>query len=123
MAPTFLEILISLSLSITINGVSLKLAVINGTGDARKILEKIKTGEVYYDFIEVMACTGGCINGGGQPVINADIQEKVDFRQKRAGALYLLDSTVKMQKSHKNPAVNQLYEEYLENFNNTHKRK
>jgi NADP-reducing hydrogenase subunit HndD len=64
-----------------------------------------------------MACTGGCINGGGQPVINADIQEKVDFRQKRAGALYLLDSTAKMQKSHKNPAVNQLYEEYLEKPN------
>ena len=52
---------------VKINGTHIKVAIINGTGDARKVIEKIKNKEVYYDFIEVMTCEGGCISGGGQP--------------------------------------------------------
>lgn len=103
--------------TIKLAGLDINIAVVHGAVNIPEMFERIAKGDKQYHFIEVMACTGGCINGGGQPVINADIQEKVDFRQKRAGALYLLDSTAKMQKSHKNPAVNQLYEEYLEKPN------
>lgn len=103
--------------TIKLAGLDINIAVVHGAVNIPEMFERIAKGDKQYHFIEVMACTGGCINGGGQPVINADVQEKVDFRQKRAGALYLLDSTAKMQKSHKNPAVNQLYEEYLEKPN------
>ena len=99
--------------TIKLAGLDINIAVVHGAVNIPEMFERIAKGDKQYHFIEVMACTGGCINGGGQPVINADIQEKVDFRQKRAGALYLLDETAKMQKSHKNGAVNQLYEEYL----------
>ena len=99
--------------TIKLAGLDINIAVVHGAVNIPEMFERIAKGDKQYHFIEVMACTGGCINGGGQPVINADVQEKVDFRQKRAGALYLLDSTAKMQKSHKNPAVNQLYEEYI----------
>ena len=103
--------------TIKLAGLDINIAVVHGAVNIPEMFERIAKGDKQYHFIEVMACTGGCINGGGQPVINADVQEKVDFRQKRAGALYLLDSTAKMQKSHKNPAVNQLYKEYLEKPN------
>ena len=103
--------------TIKLAGLDINIAVVHGAVNIPEMFERIKKGDKQYHFIEVMACTGGCINGGGQPVVNADVQEKVDLRQKRAGALYLLDSTAKMQKSHKNPAVNQLYEEYLEKPN------
>lgn len=103
--------------TIKLAGLDINIAVVHGAVNIPEMFERIAKGDKQYHFIEVMACTGGCINGGGQPVINADVQEKVDFRQKRAGALYLLDSTAKMQKSHKNLAVNQLYEEYLEKPN------
>ena len=103
--------------TIKLAGLDINIAVVHGAVNIPEMFERIAKGDKQYHFIEVMACTGGCINGGGQPVINADVQEKVDFRQKRAGALYLLDSTAKTQKSHKNPAVNQLYEEYLEKPN------
>ena len=103
--------------TIKLAGLDINIAVVHGAVNIPEMFERIASGEKQYHFIEVMACTGGCINGGGQPVVNADIQEKVDLRQKRAGALYLLDSSAKMQKSHKNQAVNQLYEEYLEKPN------
>ena len=103
--------------TIKLAGLDINIAVVHGAVNIPEMFERIKKGDKQYHFIEVMACTGGCINGGGQPVVNADVQEKIDLRQKRAGALYLLDSIAKMQKSHKNPAVNQLYEEYLEKPN------
>lgn len=96
--------------SITINGVTLKIAVINGTGDARRILEKIKSGEVYYDFIEVMACEGGCIAGGGQPRnnINTPILKK-----KRANGLYKSDKKMKIRNSFDNPDIIDIYDNFL----------
>ena len=96
--------------SITINGVSLKLAVINGTGDARKVLKKIKTGEVYYDFIEVMACEGGCIAGGGQPRIYPNT---VELKNKRAKGLYKSDKKMKIRNASDNPDIIDIYDNFL----------
>lgn len=96
--------------SITINGVTLKLAVINGTGDARKVLEKIKTGEVYYDFIEVMACEGGCIAGGGQPRNSATTPI---LKNKRAEGLYKSDKRIKIRNSFDNPDIKDIYDNFL----------
>lgn len=96
--------------SITINGFNLKIAVINGTGDARRILEKIKAGEVYYDFIEVMACEGGCIAGGGQPRNNLSIPA---LKIKRAKALYKSDKSMKIRNASQNPDVINIYDNFL----------
>ena len=96
--------------SITINGVSLKLAVINGTGDARKVIEKIKSGEVYYDFIEVMACEGGCIAGGGQPRVFPCTNE---LKFKRMKGLYKSDKRMKIRNACDNIDVKLLYDDFL----------
>lgn len=96
--------------SITISGVTLKLAVINGTGDARKVLEKIKTGEVYYDFIEVMACEGGCIAGGGQP---RNILPTPELKLKRMKGLYKSDKRMKIRNASSNPDIIDIYDNFL----------
>lgn len=96
--------------SITINGVTLKIAVINGTGDARKIIEKLKIGEVYYDFIEVMACEGGCIAGGGQPRNNLNTPI---LKNKRAKGLYKSDKKMKIRNAFDNPDIIDIYDNFL----------
>lgn len=96
--------------SITINGVTLKIAVINGTGDARKVLEKIKTGELYYDFIEVMACEGGCIAGGGQP---RNVMATPVLKNKRAKGLYKSDKRMKIRNAFDNPDIIDIYDNFL----------
>jgi len=96
--------------SITINGVTLKLAIINGTGDARKVLEEIKTGELYYDFIEVMACEGGCIAGGGQPRVFPCTNE---LKFKRMKGLYKSDKRMKIRNACDNIDVKLLYDDFL----------
>lgn len=96
--------------SITVNGVTLKIAVINGTGDARRVLEKIKTGEVYYDFIEVMACEGGCIAGGGQPRNNLNTPI---LKNKRAKGLYKSDKKMKIRNAFDNPDIIDIYDNFL----------
>ena len=96
--------------SIKINGVNFKIAVINGTGDARLVLNKVKNGEVYYDFIEVMACEGGCIAGGGQPrkfMVNPIIKTK------RAKGLYKSDKRMKTRNSCDNPDIIDIYNNFL----------
>ncbi len=90
-----------------LEGVELKVAVAHGLGNARKIIEAVKNGAEYH-FIEVMACPGGCIGGGGQPRFTNDA-----VRQKRIAAIYREDEGKKMRKSHENPEVVQLYEEFL----------
>jgi iron only hydrogenase large subunit-like protein len=84
-------------------------AVASGLGNARKILESINRGTATYDVIEVMACPGGCINGGGQPYC----QDRVEIINQRIKGLYALDEQYGIRKSHKNPAVQQLYREFL----------
>ena len=96
--------------SITINGVTLKIAVINGTGDARKVIEKIKTGELYYDFIEVMACEGGCIAGGGQPRNSLNTPT---LKNKRAKGLYKSDKKMKIRNAFDNPDIIDIYDNFL----------
>lgn len=96
--------------SITISGITLKLAVINGTGDARHILEKIKKGELYYDFIEVMACEGGCIAGGGQP---RNILTTPVLKSKRMNGLYKSDKRMKIRNASQNPDIIDIYDNFL----------
>ena len=90
----------------------LRAAVAHGLGNARKLMERVKAGE-HFDFIEVMACPGGCINGGGQPIQVSDVRNWVDVKEKRAQALYQGDREKFIRKSHNNPAIKRLYKEYL----------
>ncbi len=92
---------------VEINGLTVKAAVAHGLGNVRKLMEKMKAGEEYH-FIEMMACPGGCIGGGGQPITATD-----DIRQKRIDSIYKIDKNMKLRKSHENPMVQKLYEEYL----------
>ncbi|MCL2199676.1 MAG: NADH-dependent [FeFe] hydrogenase, group A6 [Defluviitaleaceae bacterium] len=94
-----------------------KVAVVHGTANAAKLLDKIKAGEASYDFIEVMACSGGCANGGGQPKISASTRATTDIREARAAALYEEDAKKAVRKSHKNPQIKKLYDDYLEKPN------
>ncbi|MEW6006049.1 MAG: NADH-dependent [FeFe] hydrogenase, group A6 [Stygiobacter sp.] len=96
------------SASIPINGIEINIAVVNGIGNVSPILDEIEKGESKYHFIEVMACPGGCINGGGQP-----IHQKPEKVKKRVQALYGIDSKMKNRKSHENESVKKLYKEFL----------
>ena len=95
---------------IKINGIPIKVAIINGTGDARKIIEKIKNKEVYYDFIEVMACEGGCISGGGQPRV---FPLNKNLKNKRMNALYKSDKRMKIRCASMNPDIKDIYDNFL----------
>ena len=92
-----------------LEGVSLNVAVAHGLVNAKKVMEKVAAGEANYHFIEIMACPGGCLGGGGQPYpTNAEV------RMKRNEAIYREDSGMKLRKSHDNPEVAQIYAEFLE---------
>nr|WP_325239843.1 NADH-dependent [FeFe] hydrogenase, group A6 [uncultured Oscillibacter sp.] len=95
--------------SYQIGSIKLKVAVTSGLGNARKLLEALRAGEVHYDFVEVMACPGGCAGGGGQPI--CDGQELAGERGER---LYALDKGNPMRFSHENPAVLALYKDFME---------
>ena len=98
--------------SIKIKGYKFRLAIINGTGDARKVIEKIKNKELYYDFIEVMACEGGCISGGGQPRV---YDNTINLKKKRMNALYNSDKKMKIRCASDNPDIKKVYKELLGN--------
>ncbi|MBT9153004.1 MAG: NADP-reducing hydrogenase subunit HndC [Firmicutes bacterium] len=93
---------------IPLNGMTLRVAIVNSLGQAEKILNKIKAGEASYHFIEIMGCLGGCIGGGGQP-----FSKDPDIKQKRASALYRQDHLKRVRKSHENPAIKELYRSFL----------
>lgn len=95
--------------SIDITGTEVKVAVVSGLGNARKLIEAIRRGEVFYHFVEVMACPGGCVGGGGQP-----IHEGKEMAEIRSKNLYFLDSHNERRFSHENPEVLKTYAEYLE---------
>ena len=97
----------------TVGEISVRVAVASGLANARELLNKVRSGEEHYDFIEIMACPGGCINGGGQPQVSAEIRNFTDYRAKRASALYQLDEAAEHRKSHQNVSLNKMYEEYL----------
>ncbi|MBE6639427.1 MAG: ferredoxin [Ruminococcaceae bacterium] len=94
--------------------IELKVAVVSGTANAKKLLRAVQSGETKVDFIEVMACPGGCVNGGGQPFQPAVVRNNVDLRALRASVLYTADKNMDLRKSHENSAVKRLYEEYFE---------
>lgn len=97
---------------VKIADLNIRAAVAHGLGNARKLMERVKAGE-HFDFIEIMACPGGCINGGGQPLQVSDVRNWVDFKEKRAKALYKGDREKFIRKSHNNPEIKKLYKEYL----------
>ena len=90
----------------------LRAAVAHGLGNARKLMDAIRAGEKF-DFVEIMACPGGCVNGGGQPLQLSEVRSWIDIRAERAKALYSEDSKSFIRKSHNNPAIKKLYNEYL----------
>ena len=92
-------------------------AVTNGLGNARVLLDMINSGEKKIDFIEVMACPGGCVTGGGQPILNSKELESIDIRADRAKAIYEEDKEMPIRKSHKNPYITKIYDEFLEKPN------
>lgn len=94
-------------------GMDVHVAIASGTANASALLEKVKSGEANYHFIEIMGCPGGCINGGGQPQVPGYVRNTVDVRAKRAEVLYNIDKANTLRQSHKNPAVIELYETYL----------
>ncbi|SCJ52969.1 Iron hydrogenase 1 [uncultured Flavonifractor sp.] len=94
-------------------GKTVRVCVTSGLANAKKVLDGVKSGEMQYDFIEIMACPGGCINGGGQPIQHADVRNWTDVRSLRAKALYTQDEGMTYRRSHENPIVQQVYKEYL----------
>lgn len=94
---------------IEVEGRILKIAVANGLGSTRQLLEKIKSGEYHFDAIEVMACKGGCVGGAGQPYLHGDLT----ILRKRAEGIYNIDRNKEIRKSHENPMIIKLYEEFL----------
>ena len=89
-------------------GTTLRVAVTNGLGNADKLLKALKQGRVHYDFVEVMACPGGCVGGGGQP-----IHDGVEMAGERAPVLYSQDAGMELRFSHENPSITMIYRDYL----------
>ena len=100
--------------TLNVAGKEVKIAVASGLANARKIMEQIRKGESPYHFVEIMACPGGCVMGGGQPIKSSTIRATVDVRKLRASALYEIDEKSVIRKSHESPVMKQLYAEFLE---------
>ena len=100
--------------TVNIAGKEIKVVAASDLANARKILEEIKNGESDYQFVEIMACPGGCVMGGGQPIKSSKVRSEVDVRSLRANALYSIDEKSTIRKSHENPVVKKIYEEFLE---------
>ncbi|HQQ02561.1 MAG TPA: NADH-dependent [FeFe] hydrogenase, group A6 [Bacteroidales bacterium] len=91
-----------------LEGVTLKVAIAHGLANAKRLMTAIRDGKVQYHFVEIMACPGGCLGGGGQP-----IPTNLEIRKKRAEAIYAEDENLPIRKSHENPEVLQIYQEFL----------
>jgi iron only hydrogenase large subunit-like protein len=91
-----------------LEGVELKCAVAHGLANARELMKKIRAKEIELHFVEVMACPGGCLGGGGQPIPTTP-----EIRKKRAEAIYREDEGLPIRKSHENPEIIQIYDEFL----------
>lgn len=94
---------------VQIGAAKVRAAVVSGLGNARKLIDQIESGKVHYDFVEVMACLGGCVGGGGQPIHDGE-----ELAHERGENLYFLDRNAKLRFSHENPDVIRLYENYFE---------
>ena len=100
--------------TVNIARTDIKVVVASGLANAKKILQEIKSGKADYQFVEIMACPGGCVMGGGQPIKSSKVRSEVDVRKLRANSLYTIDEKSTIRKSHENPVVKKIYEEYLE---------
>ena len=100
--------------SYEVGGLTVKVAVASGLANAKELMKKVRKGEIDYQFIEIMACPGGCVNGGGQPVVAASVRNFEDVRGKRAAVLYNIDKNMPLRKSHENPVLKEAYAEYFE---------
>jgi NADH-quinone oxidoreductase subunit G/NADP-reducing hydrogenase subunit HndD len=98
----------------TVGGVTVKVCVVSGLANARTVIDQILAGEKKYDFVEVMACPGGCINGGGQPLQPSSVRNNVDLKAIRAKALYDFDSSIELRRSHESPVMKLLYDDFFE---------
>ncbi|WZL72119.1 NADH-dependent [FeFe] hydrogenase, group A6 [Clostridiaceae bacterium 35-E11] len=98
---------------LTLAGNKIRVAVAHGTASAKKLLDMVKAGEKDYHFIEIMGCSGGCVTGGGQPQVSSKILSECDVRVERAKALYEEDMILELRKSHENPQIIKLYEDFL----------
>jgi NADP-reducing hydrogenase subunit HndD len=98
---------------VKLGDIELKAAVAHGLGNARKLLDRIKAGEANYHFVEIMACPGGCVTGGGQPIQPSEVRSWIDLRKERAKAIYEEDRSLPVRKSHENETVQRLYKEYF----------
>ena len=99
--------------TVNIAGKDINVVVASGLANARKILEEIESGKADYQFVEIMACPGGCIMGGGQPIKSSKTRSEVDVRKLRADALYSIDEKSTVRKSHENPILKKIYKDYL----------
>ena len=95
-----------------IAGIPVRVAVASGTANAKILMDKIKSGEANYTFVEIMGCPGGCVNGGGQPIQPQYVRDTVDLKAERAKALYDQDEAMAIRKSHQNPIVKEVYDNY-----------
>ena len=100
--------------TLNIAGKEVKIVVASGLANARKVMDEIQSGKADYQFVEIMACPGGCVTGGGQPIRTSKERATIDIRAKRANALYTIDEKSTIRKSHENPVIKQIYKEYLE---------
>ncbi len=100
---------------VEVAGIKVRLAVASGLGNARKLLDSIRAGKAQYDFIEIMACPGGCVNGGGQIIQPSSVRSWTDLRTERAKILYDEDKALPLRKSHDNPMIKELYAEFYGN--------
>ena len=99
--------------TVSVAGMDVKVAVAHGTANAAKLLDAIKAGEKTYHFIEIMGCPGGCVTGGGQPIVDARTRYFIDPKAARAAATYDEVEAMTIRKSHENPAIKKIYEEFL----------
>lgn len=99
--------------TVSVAGLDIKIAVAHGTANAAKLLDAIKAGEKTYHFIEIMGCPGGCVTGGGQPIVDARTRYFIDPKAARAAATYDEDEAKTIRKSHENPAIKKIYAEFL----------
>ncbi|SHJ75581.1 NADH-dependent [FeFe] hydrogenase, group A6 [Tepidibacter formicigenes] len=95
---------------------NITVAIAHGTGNAKKALDMFKSGEKKFDYMEVMACPGGCVGGGGQPILGTRDHKYIslDYRHNRADTLYNIDKGKNIRRSHENPRIHQIYEEFLD---------
>ena len=99
--------------SLKVGDLNVKVAVASGLSNAKVLCEKIKKGEADYQFVEIMCCPGGCVNGGGQPLVDAYTRRNVDYKALRAKVLYDEDKNLPIRKSHENPSIISLYKEFF----------